>query len=111
MLRADALFAYVEHGFRDQPDGSVALKCSPEHEAAVFAGTGEVTFDDIAPVGIPVTVATGTAAIDAVPAMYGPDQVAALGQARLELHTDLGHLGPLQAPATIGAAILATAGG
>lgn len=35
-LHPDALFWYVEHGFADEPDGSVRLACEPAHEAAVF---------------------------------------------------------------------------
>jgi pimeloyl-ACP methyl ester carboxylesterase len=32
------LRAYVEHGFADLPDGTVALKCPPETEAQMYAG-------------------------------------------------------------------------
>ncbi|MEA3215942.1 MAG: hypothetical protein QOJ19_2098, partial [Acidimicrobiia bacterium] len=31
-----ALQAYVEHGFTDEPDGSVSLACKPQHEARAF---------------------------------------------------------------------------
>ena len=32
----EALHAYVDHGFADQPDGTVALKCAPLDEAQVY---------------------------------------------------------------------------
>ena len=32
----DALHSYVDYGFATQPDGSVSLKCNPEHEARTF---------------------------------------------------------------------------
>ncbi len=31
-----ALRAYVDHGFDDEPDGSVRLKCAPENESQVY---------------------------------------------------------------------------
>ncbi|MEY2459833.1 MAG: hypothetical protein QOG30_1663, partial [Acidimicrobiaceae bacterium] len=40
-LQAGALAAYVEHGFVDEPDGTVRLKCRPEYEAATFAAAGK----------------------------------------------------------------------
>ncbi len=35
-LHDESLRAYVEHGFRDLPDGTVELKCDPDDEAAVY---------------------------------------------------------------------------
>jgi pimeloyl-ACP methyl ester carboxylesterase len=105
--RADALLAYVQHGFRDEPDGSVTLRCAPAHEAAVFAGSGAVTLDDLAGVHIPVTVATGAVEAGFSPAQLGEAQVDALPSGRLERFEHLGHLGPMQDPPSVAAAILA----
>jgi pimeloyl-ACP methyl ester carboxylesterase len=104
-LRADALYAYVEHGFADAPDGSVRLKCTPEHEAATFEASGKPTLDDVAEVGVPVTVAVGTVDRGWTPAMFGPDVAAALPHGRLERHPLLGHFGPLQDPVAVAAGV------
>lgn len=40
-IQAAALYAYVQHGFRDTPDGAVELKCRPSVEAQIFARTHE----------------------------------------------------------------------
>lgn len=107
LLRADCLHAYVTHGFRELPDGTVELKCSPEHEAAVFRGTGAITNDDITAVWVPVTVSTGTA--EDTPANLAEGQVASLPNARLVRLAGLGHFGPLQDPVTVATHVLATA--
>ncbi len=36
ILDPEALRAYVEHGFADEPDGTVELKCRPEVESEVY---------------------------------------------------------------------------
>ena len=108
-LRADCLRAYVEHGFRDLPDGTVTLRCEPTTEAAVFAGSGDITIDDIRDVDIPVTVATGAVLAEFSPAVLGETQAAAMRAARLERHDDLGHMGPLQDPPAIAARVIAAA--
>ena len=107
-LRADCLRAYVEHGFRDLPDGTVALRCEPTTEAAVFAGSGHITVDDVRDVDIPVTIATGAVLAEFSPAVLGETQAGAMRNARLERHEDLGHMGPLQDPPAIAARIIAT---
>jgi pimeloyl-ACP methyl ester carboxylesterase len=40
-LEPDALAAYVRYGFRDRPDGSVELACTPDVEARCFEAAGE----------------------------------------------------------------------
>ena len=51
----EAFDLYINEGFRDLPDGSVALKCSPEVEAAVFAATAADAdmFDAVTAVACP----------------------------------------------------------
>ena len=47
LLRADALAAYVEHGFEELPDGTVRLKCRPESEARTFECETKMTLDRV----------------------------------------------------------------
>src|SRR5438477_7196966 len=47
VLRADSLWAYVEHGFAEQPDGTVRLKCAPESEARTFESDSKPTTDQL----------------------------------------------------------------
>lgn len=110
VLRTDALLAYVRHGFREDADGSIHLRCTPENEAAVFSGAGQITYDDVRDAAIPVAVVAGRT--DGFPpAATADEQAAALPHARVERHPTLGHFGPLQDPAGIGASILAAAAG
>jgi len=58
LFRADVLHDYVRHGFTEQPDGTVTLKCAPESEAAVFRGGAKtIHLDLIADVQANVVVA------------------------------------------------------
>lgn len=106
-LRADSLYAYVEHGFRERPDGTVELKCAPESEAATFDAPGKPTVDLLHEVMAPVTIAIGTTAHDWTPAHFGTAVADALPNGRLEQHPALGHFGPMQDPVTIGQRIIA----
>jgi pimeloyl-ACP methyl ester carboxylesterase len=106
-LRADALYAYVEHGFRETADGAVELKCLPEHEAATFAADGKPTLEIAAEVRTPTTIAIGTTAEGWTPATFGAAIVDALPNGRLEIDDTLGHFGPLQDPVSVAASILA----
>lgn len=107
VLAPEVLRAYVEHGFAARPDGSIALKCRPEHEAQVYRmGAQHRAFERLGQVTCPVTVAVGAVT------PYGPAAVAeqiasALPAGRLETHPDLGHFGPLEDPPAIAAAIRA----
>jgi pimeloyl-ACP methyl ester carboxylesterase len=107
ILQAGALLAYVEHGFVDEPDGTVSLKCRPEWEAATFDATGKATVDIASEVTTPTVVAVGYDNGSWSPSMFGPAIVEAMPNAVLERHPKLGHFGPLQDPQTIAAAILA----
>lgn len=60
-LHADALWAYLDHGFVDRPDGTVELACSPEHEADAFEGYLQDGYDRLGEVTVPVLVAYGGA--------------------------------------------------
>jgi pimeloyl-ACP methyl ester carboxylesterase len=100
-----ALRAYVDHGFADEPDGTVRLKCEPEHESQVYRmGPQHRAYDELDRVRCPVTIARG--ALDAFgPAAFAEPIVEHLPNGRLEAFDDLGHFGPLEAPARLAAAI------
>jgi pimeloyl-ACP methyl ester carboxylesterase len=110
-LRADSLFAYVEYGFRELPDGTVQLKCLPEHEAATFAAEGKPTLETAGQVRTPTTIAIGTTSEGWTPATFGPSIVDSLPNGRLEQDDALGHFGPLQDPVTVAASIVAAGHG
>jgi pimeloyl-ACP methyl ester carboxylesterase len=101
VLVPEALRAYVDHGFVDQPDGSVRLRCDPEHEAAIFeAGAQQDTYDRLGGVDCPVVVVAGSPARN-MPGALAPSVAAALPDARFVRFDDLTHFGPMQDPARV----------
>ena len=100
VCRADALAAYVDHGFAEQPDGSVTLKCEPEHEAAVFEASGKPTIDQVGGVGVPVVVARGGRDGEFGPASFAGHVAAALPYGELRRYDHVGHFGPFSDPDT-----------
>jgi pimeloyl-ACP methyl ester carboxylesterase len=108
VLQSGALAAYVEYGFRDTEDGEIELKCKPEHEAAIFDARGKPTFSMLGSVSTPTVVAIGTTERGWTPAMLGREAAASLPNGRLERLAHMGHFGPLQAPITIAASVLAS---
>lgn len=104
-MRADALRAYVEHGFAPQPNGTVRIKCSGATEAQIYRmAASHGTFDRLGSVDIPVTIAMGRD-IGAGPSAFAPAAAAQLPDGRLEVSDHLGHFGPLEAPDEVAAAI------
>ncbi len=99
VFRADALHAYVEHGFADRPDGTVALKCTPEAEAATFEASGKPRTEEMVDVGVPVLVTRG--ARDPGPRDLAPPVAEALPLGELRTYEHLGHFGPFQDPDTL----------
>jgi pimeloyl-ACP methyl ester carboxylesterase len=105
-LRADALEAYVRHGFvyddaPGAPAGSVRLACRPGDEALVYRGAPvHDAFDRLGEVACPVVVAMGD---EPGPALFAPAVAEALPHGRLEQHAQLGHFGPLEAPDLVAA--------
>lgn len=97
----EALHDYVAHGFADEPDGSVRLKCRPSDEADVYLmGSRNRAWEVLADVACPVLIARGT--LD----QFGPAAMAApvaerLPAGRLQAFDDLGHFGPMEAPARL----------
>ncbi|MBK9179045.1 MAG: alpha/beta hydrolase [Acidimicrobiales bacterium] len=104
-LHPAALRAYVDHGFAEQPDGTVRLKCRGEHEARVYTmGSAHGAYARLPEIGCPVTIATGSDAAGG-PAAFAPLLAERIPGARLARHDDLGHFGPLEDPAAIAAEV------
>ena len=105
VARADALHAYVRHGFVDADDGTVHLACRPEDESRTFEGGGlHHAFDRLGEVACPSVVVTGGEAFG--PAAFAPEIAACLPRGALEVHPHLGHFGPLEAPAELASSVL-----
>ncbi|MDH4279272.1 MAG: alpha/beta hydrolase [Acidimicrobiia bacterium] len=97
------LRAYVDHGFRDLPDGAVELACSPEYEARTFEQHRTGADDAAAAMVVPMVVAVGGEATVPVEAAVAVTK----RNPRLELrrYPDLTHFGPLEAPERVAADI------
>ncbi|MXW56999.1 MAG: alpha/beta hydrolase [Acidimicrobiia bacterium] len=105
LLDSEVLRAYVDHGFRDRPDGTVTMKCPRDVEATIFENPDRSAFDRLGEVATAVTVVVGTDADP--PAMAAPLIAEQLPNATLERFDDLTHFGPFQDPPRIAAAISA----
>jgi pimeloyl-ACP methyl ester carboxylesterase len=105
-LSAGSLAAYVEHGFRENADGTVTLKCSPDNEARTFESSASITTVSVAAAALPTLIVTGaTSSL----ASMGPPVADSLPAAELRIHRHLGHFGPLQGPEVIADEIAAHA--
>ena len=103
-MTPEALHAYVDHGFRDRPDGTVELKCLPETEARVFEGSlGNRGFERLGEVACPVTVAASGDGFP--PAQMAPLVADALPHGRFARYPELTHFGPMEDPAGLARAI------
>jgi pimeloyl-ACP methyl ester carboxylesterase len=101
----DALAAYVEHGFADQPDGSVRLKCRRDDEAAVYEMASDHDgWARLGEVSCPVTLACG-ADTEAVKPAELATIAARLPDATIRVVAGVGHFGPLEDPAAVAASI------
>jgi len=107
---ADALGAYVAHGFVDDAEGGVTLACRPEDEAATYGGalTPDV-WDGLPAVAVPVHVACGGASSHLPSDVLGR-AVARLPRGELEIMDGLGHFAPFEDPHRVAASIRATFG-
>ncbi|MDQ4131379.1 MAG: alpha/beta hydrolase [Actinomycetota bacterium] len=102
-LSSTVLRSYVEHGLEDLPDGTVRLKCPPEHEALVYeTATAHDCYSNLDQVRCPVTLSRGGRS-EAFPPRLAEQIAARLPLASHELHPDLGHLGPLEDPDAVAA--------
>lgn len=103
VTRADALHAYVTHGFEDLEDGTIRLRCRGADESATYDGERCSTNDRVVSEA-PVAVGRGA---DGDFAQLGIPAFEALPNATLVEHPDLGHFGPLEAPDRLAADALA----
>ncbi len=106
VLAPDALEAYVDFGFEDLEDGTVRLKCRPEHEALVYEhGLSHSAYRHLGQVGCPVTVACGERT-DAVGPAAAERLAERIPRGRTEVLAGLGHFGPLEDPGAVAASLL-----
>ncbi|MEM7094903.1 MAG: alpha/beta hydrolase [Actinomycetota bacterium] len=99
----------VEFGFVDTETG-VTLACIPEHEARVYEAEVAVTLERMAGTELDCTIAVGESdPVGIVSALAAPlaDQ---LPNATLQRWPELSHLGPLEAPEEIAAAVIEALG-
>lgn len=105
-LSPDALRSYVECGFADQPDGTIRLKCRRETESTIYrTGLTHHGFSRLMQVGCPVVVARGGHSM-ALDESVVERQVQMLPDGRTEHFESLGHLGPLESPSLVAAAVV-----
>ena len=97
------LRAYVDHGFRLRPDGSVELACSPEYEARTFEQ--HRTGADVAAARLDMALALAVGGDDSLPAQAVVAVSERNPRLRLIHYDDLTHFGPLEAPERIGSDI------
>ena len=103
-LHPEVLRLYVDHGFTDNADGTVSLKCAPADEAAVYAhGLSHHAFAGLSTVRCPTTIAVGHDEVP--PAVFARPIAEALPDGRLVEFDQLGHFGPLEDPDVVAAAI------
>ncbi|WP_421120925.1 alpha/beta fold hydrolase [Aquihabitans daechungensis] len=105
--RADALAAYVDHGFVETPDGGVTLKCTPEHEAQTFEGSHKPTIESVGPVAAPIVVARGGRDGEFGPAAFASLIADALPHGELRRYEELSHFGPFEDPHRVAAEAVA----
>lgn len=97
-LTPAALDAYVRHGFRQDSDGQVHLKCVPELESRTYEmSRSHHAWDMLPEITIPVLVVCGLPSPDS-PAQFAGAVAERLGNgAHLQLD-DLDHFGPMTNP-------------
>ena len=99
-LDVASLAAYIEHGFRALPDGSITLKCTPESEARTFESSGGISLGSVSTAALPVLCVAGGEPGSPIAAVV-PGLADALPRGELRIHRHLGHFGPLQSPGLI----------
>eukprot|EP00884_Botryococcus_braunii_P013424 jgi/Botrbrau1/22082/Bobra.0206s0010.1 len=106
--------AYVQHGFKALPDGTVELLCPPEAEAASYRAMVEPefaqsTWDGLKRLACPVVVAWGDDPNSGfkLAELFGPAASERVPLGRFERYHGLGHLAPMEEPRFIASRILA----
>lgn len=107
-FQAAVLGAYVSHGFSDVPGDSrrgVALKCAPETEARIYAGSYDHdTAGRLHAITCPVTLVTG-AETDALHRRMTEVLASQFGSVPVTL-CGVDHFGPMQQPKQFAAAVV-----
>ena len=108
-LAAAALDGYLAGGLVHRPDGSVALRCLPETEAACYrAGAAHDGWSRLGAVRCPTGVIRGERSRTVGKGLLEA-QAAALPRGESQVITGVGHLGPMEDPGAVADAVL-TAG-
>ena len=109
-LHPDALRAYVEHGFEQRDDGSITLRCRPEHEARTFeTGAQHHVWEQLAQIETAVVIIAGQHAPH-TPASIAAPIADALPNAEFIVMDHLDHFGPMTHPDEIADVIARSAG-
>ncbi len=99
-IAPESLEAYVDGAFAVAEDGSLLLKCEPEHEARVYEmGAQHNAFDHLIDIECPVVIARGR--VEMGPSSFAGAIADRIPSADLAVFDTLGHFGPLEAPAVI----------
>lgn len=102
---------YVKHGFRRTEDGEIELKCRPEWEAEIYEmSRDEGPFQRLSEVSCSVTVARG-GRVQPGPGAWAPSIAERLPHGTLLEFPGLGHLGPMEDPGVVAAAVLKSLAG
>ncbi len=97
---------YVENGFKEVSSGAIILKCSREHESAVYAhGMAHDAFKHLPSVSCPVVLACGSQD-DYLGVDVQRTLESRLPDARVEVFDGLGHFGPVQEPKRVADSII-----
>ena len=98
VLTNEALHAYVDYGMRDRTDGTVELKCRPEHEASIYMmGVANGLWDRLPELNLPVLVVAGETSVAIRPSLAAR-VVDRLPGGRIEVWPGHGHFGPMEDP-------------
>lgn len=91
-----ALRAYVDHGFRDQPDGTVTLACRPGDEAGVFEHHRSGAWNQVPKLTVPFLLAASGDGQRPAEAVIAAGE--AFDNVELARYEELSHFGPLEQP-------------
>ena len=92
----EVLEDYVRFGFSPNADGTISLKCKPEHEARTYeSGALHETWNDLQKLRMPVWVISGEM-IPMTPASFAKPLADAIPGCTFVQWNDLGHFGPMQ---------------
>jgi len=102
----EMLRLYAEAGTYVREDGQVQLKCPPAVEATIFAHSGDLdTWERLADISAPTLVMLG-GQTEGFLKMVAEGAAERLPQGRLHTFPDLGHLGPMEDPEAVAAALI-----